>query len=97
MFYKGDNFFFWVLKFNPYYAVGFFDQQNFTIISSAHGLYLIERIFSYFEIKNVNLCLRLKKNEVSRFQLHNLGLISKKKARITLLLCGLKFISLTYF
>ncbi len=53
-----------VIDFNLNYAVGIVDQQNFSIISSAHGLFWIERIESYYEIQNGSKCLRLKKNEV---------------------------------
>jgi hypothetical protein len=49
---------------NPNYAVGIVGQQNFSIISSAHGIFWIERIVSYYEIQNGSKCLRLKKNEV---------------------------------
>jgi hypothetical protein len=32
-------------------------QQNFAIISSAHGLFWIERIAIYFKIQNGSKCL----------------------------------------
>jgi len=50
--------------FIPDCALGIVGQQNFAIISSAHGLFWIERIASYFEIQNGSKCLRLKQNEV---------------------------------
>jgi hypothetical protein len=50
--------------FNSNYAVGIVDQQNFSIISSAHGLFWIEIIVNYYEIPNGSMCLRLKKNKV---------------------------------
>ena len=49
---------------NPDSAVGIVGQQNFSIISDAHGLFWIEEIASYFKIQNGSKCLRLKKNEV---------------------------------
>ena len=30
---------------------------------------------NYYEIRNGGICLRLNKNDLSRFQMHNLGLI----------------------
>ena len=50
----------------PYYAVGIVGQQNFAIISSAHGLFWIEKIVSYFKIKNGSKCFRLKQNKVEK-------------------------------
>jgi hypothetical protein len=36
--------------FNPNYAVGIVSQQNFSIISGAHGLFWIEILVNYNEI-----------------------------------------------
>ena len=53
-----------VFLLNPNYLVENVSQQNFSIISSAHGLFWIEWIASYLEIQNGSKYLRLKKNEV---------------------------------
>ena len=50
--------------FNPDSAIGIVGQQNFSTILGAHGLFWVEGIASYFEIKNGSKCLKLKKNEV---------------------------------
>jgi hypothetical protein len=49
---------------NPNDAVGIVGQQNFSIISSVYGLFWIEIIMNYYEIRNGSICLRLKKNKV---------------------------------
>jgi hypothetical protein len=36
---------------NPNDALGIVDQQDYEILSSVYGLFLIERIVSYFEIQ----------------------------------------------
>jgi hypothetical protein len=46
-----------LFKFNRNYAVGIVGQQNFSIISSAHGLFWIEVIVNYYEIRNGSKCL----------------------------------------
>lgn len=43
--------------FNPNYAVGIVGQQNYSIISSTHGLFRIEILVSYYEIQNGSMCL----------------------------------------
>jgi hypothetical protein len=37
-------------SFNPNYTLGIVPPQNFAILSSAHAVFWIERIASYFEI-----------------------------------------------
>jgi hypothetical protein len=61
---RGENVEFIGRKFNPDSAIGIVDQQNFSTILGAHGLFWIEGIASYFEIQNGSKYLRLKKNEV---------------------------------
>ena len=47
------NPYFWgEFNLNPDYALGIVGQQKYTIKSSAHRLFWIERVASYFEIKN---------------------------------------------
>jgi hypothetical protein len=55
--------------FNPNYAVGIVGQQSFSIISRARGLFWIEVIVNYYEIRNgISACpdgsSRDNKNEV---------------------------------
>ncbi len=53
--------------FKPLYLIEIVDQQNFTIIVSAHEQFWIERIAHYFENKKLVVAEDKRKNDVSSF------------------------------